>query len=47
MKVERVSEHIWSLTSWELIPVRVWVVTDGDGVTLVDAGLPFMAKRIL
>lgn len=47
MKVEQVSEHIWSLKSWFLIPVRVWVVTESDGVTLVDAGFPFMAGGIL
>lgn len=47
MKVERVSQHIWSLKSWFLVPVRVWVVTGGDGVTLVDAGFPFMAKGIM
>ncbi|UYZ13079.1 MBL fold metallo-hydrolase [Brevibacillus sp. WF146] len=47
MKVEQVSEHIWSLKSWLLIPVRVWVVTADDGVTLVDAGLPFMTTGIL
>lgn len=46
MKIERVSEHIWSLRSWLVIPVRVWVVVDGDGVTLVDGGMPFMAKGI-
>lgn len=47
MRVERVSEHIWALKTWMLFPVRVWVVADGDGVTLVDAGLSFMANGIL
>lgn len=47
MKFERVSAHIWSLASWMLIPVRVWAVEAEDGVTLVDAGLPFMADGIL
>lgn len=47
MKIEQVSEHIWSLKSWLLIPVRVWVVAGEDGITLVDAGFPFMAKSIL
>jgi glyoxylase-like metal-dependent hydrolase (beta-lactamase superfamily II) len=47
MKIERVSEHIWGIQSWLLIPVRVWVVVDEAGVTLVDAGFPFMAKGIL
>jgi len=44
MKIEQVSEHIWSLQAWLMIPVRVWVVVDEEGVTLVDAGMPFMAK---
>lgn len=47
MKIQRVSEHIWSLKSWLLIPIHVWVVVDGEGVTLVDAGFPFMARGIL
>lgn len=46
MKFEQVSEHIWSLEAWILIPVHVWAVVDGDGVTLVDAGLPFMVRGI-
>lgn len=47
MKIERVSEHIWSLKSWILIPIRVWVVAGEDGVTLVDAGLSVMSGGIL
>jgi glyoxylase-like metal-dependent hydrolase (beta-lactamase superfamily II) len=47
MKAEQVSEHIWSIRSWLLLPCRVWLVQEEDGVTLVDAGMPFMAKGIL
>lgn len=47
MKLERVSEHIWSLKIWVMIPVRVWLVKDKDGVTLVDAGLSVMTKGII
>jgi len=47
MKVEQVSDHIWSLKTWMLIPIQVWVVVEKNGVTLVDAGLPSMAKGIL
>jgi glyoxylase-like metal-dependent hydrolase (beta-lactamase superfamily II) len=47
MKKEQISEHIWSLKTWMIIPIHVWVVTDRDGVTLVDAGIPSMAKEIL
>ncbi|RAP77089.1 MBL fold metallo-hydrolase [Paenibacillus montanisoli] len=47
MKIERISEHIWSLRSWMIIPFRVWVVKEKDGVTLVDAGIPAMTKGIL
>jgi glyoxylase-like metal-dependent hydrolase (beta-lactamase superfamily II) len=47
MKLEQVSAHIWRIKAWMLIPVTVWAVADGQGVTLVDAGFPFMAKSIL
>lgn len=47
MKIEQVSEHIWCLKHWMLIPVRVWVVVDEEGVTLVDTGVSYMAKNIL
>jgi len=47
MKVEQISEHIWSIRSLLMIPFRVWVVVEADGVTLVDAGMPFIAKGIL
>lgn len=47
MKVTQISDHIWSLKIWIVIPIHVWVVVDEEGVTLVDAGLPYMAKGIL
>lgn len=47
MKVKRVSEHIWSLKTWVIIPIHVWIVVEKDGVTLVDAGIPLMAKGIM
>lgn len=47
MKLEQVSEHVWSLKTWILIPIRVWLVADSDGITLVDAGIPSMADPIL
>lgn len=47
MKITQISDHIWSLKVWIIIPIHVWVVVDEEGVTLVDAGLPFMAKGIL
>ena len=47
MRVERISEHIWSLRTWMIIPVHVWLVTDGTGITLVDAGIGGMAGGIL
>ena len=46
MKIEQISKHIWCMSTWMLIPVRVWAVVEEDGVTLVDAGMPFMAKGI-
>lgn len=47
MKINRVSEHVWSLRTWMIIPIHVWVVVDEDGVTLIDAGISMMAKGIL
>ncbi len=47
MKVKKVSEHIWSLKTWILIPIHVWIVADEEGLTLVDAGIPMMAKGIM
>lgn len=47
MKVTQISEHVWSLKIWLLIPVRVWLVKDDNGgFTLVDAGIPSMAEGI-
>lgn len=47
MKAEQISPHVWSLSTWLVIPIRVWVVVDSDGVTLVDAGIPLMTRGIL
>jgi len=47
MKVTKISEHIWSLKTWIIIPIHVWLVADKDGLTLVDAGIPSMASGIL
>jgi glyoxylase-like metal-dependent hydrolase (beta-lactamase superfamily II) len=47
MEIRRVSEHIWSVRAWVLIPVHVWLVKDdAEGVTLVDAGISPMTKAI-
>lgn len=47
MKITQISDHIWSLKIWIVIPIHVWIVINEEGVTLVDAGIPFMAKGIL
>lgn len=47
MKVTQASKHIWSLNAWLVVPIRVWVVVEKDGVTLVDAGISPMAGGIL
>ncbi|WP_391119157.1 MBL fold metallo-hydrolase [Psychrobacillus sp. L3] len=47
MKAIQISEHIWSLKTWMIIPIHVWVVVEEDGITLVDAGMPMMAKGIM
>lgn len=46
MKAEHISEHVWSLKAW-VIPIHVWIVIEEDGFTLVDAGIPMMAKGIM
>jgi len=47
MKMTQISEHVWSLKIWMIIPVHVWLVKDEKGgFTLVDAGIPSMAKGI-
>ncbi len=46
MKVEQISPHIWSLKTWMIIPIHVWAVRGKEGITLVDAGIPMMAKGI-
>ncbi|MHB1683353.1 MAG: MBL fold metallo-hydrolase [Bacilli bacterium] len=46
MKTERISDHIWSLRSWVVIPIHVWIVVEETGLTLVDAGIPMMARGI-
>lgn len=47
MKAEKISEHIWSLKTWMIIPIHVWVVVEDNGITLVDAGMSMMAKGIM
>ena len=47
MQVKKISEHIWSLKMWMIIPIHVWVVIDEEGITLVDAGIPMMTKGII
>ncbi|MFC4411815.1 MBL fold metallo-hydrolase [Chungangia koreensis] len=47
MKVEQVSEHIWSISSKLLLPIHVWLVVDDQGVTLVDTGMKYMTKGIM
>ena len=47
MKLNQVSEHVFSLSTWRLITVTVWFVRDvEEGLTLVDAGMGWMAKGI-
>ena len=47
MKTTQISEHIWSLRTWMILPITVWVVVEEDGVTLVDSGIFTMARGIL
>ncbi|WP_128894517.1 MBL fold metallo-hydrolase [Longirhabdus pacifica] len=47
VKVSKISKHIWSLKSWMLIPIHVWLVQSKEGMVLVDAGISNMAKGIV
>lgn len=47
MKMTQISTHIWSLRIWMIVPIHVWLVTEKDGVNLVDAGVSSMTKGIL
>ena len=47
LKITKISENIWSLRSWIIFPITVWLVVEEDGVTLVDTGMSFMATGIL
>lgn len=47
MKIEKISEHIWTLKSWMGFTIQVWLVADDKGLTLIDAGVSSMAKGIL
>lgn len=46
MIIEQISKHIWCARVWVIIPIRIWLVKEADGWTLVDAGLSFMAGGI-
>lgn len=47
MKWVQMSEHVWKCSIWLIIPVNVWLVRSDTGLTLVDAGIPSMAKGLL
>lgn len=47
MKIEQISEHIWRVRMWMILPIQVWLVKDQHGITLVDAGIHPMKKSIL
>ncbi|MFD0679135.1 MULTISPECIES: MBL fold metallo-hydrolase [unclassified Paenibacillus] len=47
MKITQISEHIWKCTIWIVIPISVWIVKSERGLTLVDAGIPWMAGGLL
>ncbi len=47
MQIEQITPNLWSLKSWMIISVRVWIAAEPDGLTLIDAGASFMAKGIL
>jgi glyoxylase-like metal-dependent hydrolase (beta-lactamase superfamily II) len=47
VKVLKVSPNIYKVEAWFFMKMSAWIVTDDDGVYLVDTGMPFMRKRIL
>ncbi len=47
MRIARISEHVYRLGIWFVIPINVWVVVGEAGLTLVDTGVSPMAKDIL
>jgi len=47
LKIKKISEHIWGISAWFIIPFNVWLVKDEEGVSLVDAGIPTMGNGIL
>lgn len=47
MNITQISEHIWKLGIWMIVPIQVWVVKENDGVTLIDTGIELMAGGIL
>ncbi len=47
MRFRQVSEHIYALRAWMIVPIHVWLVKDTDGLSLVDAGISPMTRGIL
>ncbi|TDF94047.1 MBL fold metallo-hydrolase [Paenibacillus piri] len=47
MKIKQLSEHVWECSIWTIIPVSVWLVKTETGLTLVDAGVSWMAGGLL
>ncbi len=46
MKVVGISPHIWQVQLGGISPVNVWLVADDEGLTLVDSGYSFMARKV-
>lgn len=42
MKLKQLTRHVWSGYVYWPLPVMVWIVEDGDGLTLIDGGIPSM-----
>lgn len=47
MRLTKISEHLWCASVWLVIPIRIWLAEEEDGVTLIDAGIGPMARGIL
>ena len=43
----RVTPHVWQVRIWRVTRLHTWLVTEEDGLSIVDTGYPFMARDVL
>lgn len=47
MRLRQVSPHVWQVRIWRVTRLHTWLVTEEDGLSIVDTGYPFMARDVL